>query len=246
MANDSDPFRHHPELRGQITDPADSFFRNFDPAQFDEIARKHGMREDWRYPDDVRNRMFDAFLASLPQGDLWVFGYGSLIWDPGAHFTELRKAYAPGYSRRFILVDDGARGSPEQPAVMAALDHGDGCEGVALRLAADTLREELEHIWRREKIAPAYDATMIDIDTDQGPLCALTFTANHDSPDIDGSISFENQVQALATAKGILGNNFEYVENLKRQFDVLGISDPHVDRLHEAARSRALSLGLLD
>lgn len=238
MSDQTDPFRHHPELRGLVKDPAQSFFRNFVPAEFDEIARAHGMREDWRYPDDVRDRLLNEFLADLPAGDLWVFAYGSLIWDPAAYFVELRKAYTPDFSRQFILVDDGARGTPAQPGVMAALDQGAGCEGVVFRLEAETLRTELEIIWRREQIAPAYVPVMNDFATAQGPVRALSFVANHDSRDIDATISFDRQVAALASASGVIGTNFEYIESLKRNLDTLGIRDDHVDDLFAAAKLR--------
>lgn len=241
-----DPFRHHPELRGLIKDPSQSFFRTFNPADFDEVTETDETGFGWRYPDDVRNRMLSDFMDALPAGDLWVFAYGSLIWDPGAQFTEILKAFAPRHARRFILYETGARGSVEIPSVMAALDDGDGCHGVVLRLAADTLATELEHIWRREQVAPAYRAAMIEAETDQGLVSALAFMANHDHPDIRRDLTFEQQVTSLATATGTLGSNFEYIDKLKRQFDALGIKDTHVDELYHAARRKRCDLGIAD
>lgn len=240
----ADPFRHHPRLRDLITDPATSFFRTFNPADYDELARAQGRSEDWRYPDDVRNRMLSEFLDTLPPGDLWVFAYGSLLWDPGFHFTEIRRAHAAGYERRFILYDTGARGSQENPAVMAALDIGDGCDGLVFRIAGSQLAEELEILWRREKIAPAYDPVMIEVTTDHGPVRALAFVANHDSPDIRPDLTRDEQVHALATAKGEFGDNLDYILNLKRHFSEMQISDPHVDDLHDAAVKEAKKHGL--
>jgi hypothetical protein len=71
------------------------------------------------------------------EGDLWVFGYGSLIWDPALEFAEVRRAFAPNHRRRFILEDIyGGRGTPNGPGLMAALDDGDGCNGLCFRIAA--------------------------------------------------------------------------------------------------------------
>lgn len=239
-----DPFRHQPELRDLITDPANSFFRTFTPADADEAMLANGLGPDWRHPDDLRNRMLDEFLATLPKGDLWVFAYGSLIWDPGVYFTEIRKAYAPGFSRKFILYEKGGRGSSDNPAVMAALDRGDGCEGVVLCLDAKTLATELDHIWRREQIAPAYNPVMIKVGTAFGQVPALAFIADHEVDDIRPDLSLDQQVTALATARGILGSNFEYIDNLKRHFDALNIVDAHVDELYHSAQKRAQELGV--
>ena len=79
------------------------------------------------------------------EGDLWVFAYGSLIWDPALIFTEVRRAYAPHHARRFILEDTyGGRGTVEAPGLMAALDAGAGCHGLCYRIAAEAVEHETE------------------------------------------------------------------------------------------------------
>ena len=124
-----DPFEHHPRLRGLITPLKDSFFRDFDPESMAADLRAQGIK----FPllsHDQREASRRAALANHG-GDLWVFGYGSLMWDPGFDFIEIRRAYAPAHARRFILRDVwGARGTAEQPGIMAALDDGSGCHGL--------------------------------------------------------------------------------------------------------------------
>jgi cation transport protein ChaC len=128
-----DPFRHHPELRGQIKPAADSFFRDLDLAEVEAHAAKAGMPPDWRTPDDVREAGRRAALAGRLDRDLWVFGYGSLMWDPGMEFTELRRAHSPGFARRFCLWDEGGRGTVAAPGLMLAIDEAEdetGCDGM--------------------------------------------------------------------------------------------------------------------
>lgn len=243
MPDTTDPFRHHPELRGLVTDPAQSFFRTFDPTAFDEQARASGRPADWRYPDIIRNQLVDEARARFGGRDLWVFAYGSLMWDPGVVFAEVRHARIRGYARRFILHDEGGRGSPERPAVMAALDavKGHDCEGLVFRIEASLLHDELELLWRREMIAPAYEPVTIPAETRQGKVEALAFVARHDTRDIRPDLTRDEQVEALAFAEGPLGTNFAYIDNLKTHFDAMGITDPEIDDLHTAAKARRLS-----
>lgn len=231
----TDPFRHHPELRNLITPPERSYFRDFDPAALEQQLAGTGVEPNWRYPDDLRNALFREMLATLPDGDIWVFGYGSLIWDPAVNFAEVRHAYAPDYERRFILVDEVARGTPACHSVMAALDCGQGCNGLAFRLAAATREVELEIIWRRERIGPGYVHAMIPTETAAGPVTALAFLADHTADNIHPGLSHAAQVAALAKAQGVLGTNFDYIRNLKAHFDVLGIRDDSVERLYAEA-----------
>ena len=130
----ADPFVHHPDLRGLITDPEKSFFRNFRPADIDARMKALGRPDGWRHTDEEIEAARLAFLAERLDSDLWIFAYGSLMWDPGFNFAEVRRANAPRHARKFILKDSfGPRGCPEAPGLMAALDDGEGCDGLAFR-----------------------------------------------------------------------------------------------------------------
>lgn len=242
MADSLDPFRHTPELRGRIADPERSMFRSFRPEMFDAMAAQAGLPPDWRYTDRQRDTMFRAALAALDPGDVWVFAYGSLMWDPGFRFAEVRRARIAGHARRFILVDSGARGTPERPGLQAALDRGGDCEGLVFRITAEDREAELEILWRRERIAPAYREAMLPAETAQGTVAALAFLADHDVPEIAPHLTHDEQVEALASARGMLGPNLDYIVNLKTQLDALGITDDHIDRLHAAALARAAEI----
>lgn len=115
-----DPFSHHPELRGQIADPLQSFFRTFTTEALAARMRQMGLPPDWWHPDEKREAMRAATLAGRREADLWVFAYGSLMWDPGFRFAEVRRArVARGCaSRRHDAVD--VRVNPDAEAADAA------------------------------------------------------------------------------------------------------------------------------
>ena len=121
----------------------------------------------------------DAALASHPSGeDVWVFGYGSLMWNPAFHFAEQRIGTVRGWHRRFCLNMTRGRGTPECPGLMLALDRGGACRGMAFRIAADEARGELLLVWRREMLSGSYIARWVTVATEDGPLRAVTFLVN--------------------------------------------------------------------
>ncbi len=225
-----DPYHHHPALRGRIADPLTSFFRRFSPGDFDARMAAKGL-VDWRYSDAEIAAGEAAFLASHGARDLWVFAYGSLMWDPAVQFAEVRQGRIGGYARRFCLNDPGARGTPEAPGLMAALDVGPGCEGLVFRIDGDRLHEELGYLWRRERIAPGYHDVMVEVETGQGAVRGLTFVIDHAAPNYAPDLPFEEQVRRIATATGELGTNRAYLENVAAQFAALGIEDADVQAL---------------
>jgi cation transport protein ChaC len=95
-------FMHLPELEGRITPPEASGLRLTDEvlAAWDAQARAQGLPDDWRLPDADVERSRQAVLADIGGEDLWVFGYGSLMWNPGIHFQEVRRASLDGFARR--------------------------------------------------------------------------------------------------------------------------------------------------
>lgn len=227
-----DPFRYHPELRDKIVKPDDSWFRNFTTARLESQLDEMGLETGWWRSDDDREATRHAALAGRWEQDLWVFAYGSLMWDPGFRFTEVRRAHAPLHERRFILRDTrGGRGTPEVPGLMAALDEGHGCDGLLLRLAAATLDEETTILWRREMIAPAYQPCFIPVEVEKRRLKALTFVADHDADIIAADLTRSEQVACIASGTGILGSSLEYLRNTCAQCVALGIHDDRMNAL---------------
>lgn len=232
MPPDSDPFVHHPELRGKIADPMQSFFRAFTTARLERMLLDKGLAVGWWFSDEVREASRHAALDGHRDTDLWVFAYGSLMWDPAFRFAEVRRAHAPAHCRRFILKDiHGARGTPDAPGLMAALDHGTGCDGLAFRIARHHIEEETKILWRREGIAPAYTPTFIDLVHAEGRLSALTFLADHDALLIDAGMTRAEQIRYLATGSGFMGTSLQYLSNIAEHFTALGIEDADVTEL---------------
>jgi len=232
MIVESDPFLHHPELRGRIVDPSQSRFRTFRIEDRLALMQAQGMPTGWWYSDSEREAFRARVLDGHRDSDLWVFAYGSLMWDPGFHFEEVRRALAPDYARRFILkTARGGRGSPEAPGVVAALDRGEGCEGLVFRIARDDIEAETEILWRRERIGPAYTAAFIDTIVANRPLTALAFVADHEAESIVAGLTRAEQIHLLATGTGFFGTSLEYLENIASHFTALGIEDEDVSAL---------------
>lgn len=236
---ETDPFRHHPELRNLVIDPEGSFFRTFTPASLDAMIAANPGLPDIRMPDGEREACRQQALARRPAGDLWVFAYGSLMWDPALRFTEVRRAHVAGYSRAFCLVDEAARGTPEAPAVMAGLAAGGSCDGLVFRVAEAEIDDETSILWGRERIGVAYLPEFVTARTAHGPVEALAFVADPDADNIDLDLSHEQQVRYLATATGVLGSNLEYLENIVQHFDAMGFSDPAMTALLQDVREHA-------
>lgn len=219
-------YRHHPELRTLIRDPEHSFFRDLDLNEMDQRMIDRGVPMPWRRPDTDREATRHAFLAGH-EGPLWVFAYGSLMWDPAFLFDEVRHAKAQGFSRSMCLVDRrGARGSAEAPGLMAGLATGGTCDGLVFRIPADLVEAETERLWRREMIAHAYYPAFAEAQTPAGPVQALCFVADPEADMIDTSLCHELQVQYIATGEGFLGTSYEYLENMLIQFDAMKVEDP--------------------
>jgi cation transport protein ChaC len=125
MGPAADPFSYHPELRDRIADPLVSPSRALTTAKLAALVKARGLPADWWYADSAREAERAETLTGRREADLWVFGYGSLMWDPGFRFEKVRRAHVPGYARRFIPKDIyGGRGTVDAPGLMVALDKG--------------------------------------------------------------------------------------------------------------------------
>lgn len=232
-----DPFAHHPCLRDRIKPADQSVFRRFRPADLDAMMAELGQPADWRYTDDEREARRRALLGPRLGGDLWVFAYGSLMWDPAFLFAEVRVGHTPAHERRFCLLDTfGARGQPDAPGLQAALVPGAGCTGLVFRISAGMADAESEVVWRREGIADTYIPVFLPVATDQGTVEALAFVANPAGKGIALDLTRAQQVQYLATGQGRFGTSRAYLENVAAQFAALGITDAEVSALLEDVR----------
>lgn len=205
-------------------------------AEWDAQARSQGLPAHWRLPDSEVERSRGEVLATITTQslDLWVFAYGSLMWNPGFHFDEVRRACLPGYGRRFALGTTIGRGTPDCPGLVLTLepDASQVCEGLAFRIPAPQVDAESRLLWRREMITGAYCPQLLALPTPQGAVQALVLVANTTHTHYRGNLSMQATAATIAKACGRIGSNRDYLEQLVRQCEVLGIGDGYVEALY--------------
>ena len=220
-----DVFIHVPMLAGKIIEPENSAFR-ISLASFEEWDRRAAAAGNpgWRRSHEDRESTRSTALAGRLSADLWVFAYGSLMWDPAIHVVEIRRATLPGFHRRFCLKIEIGRGSRKAPALMAALDVGGECHGLAFRIPAGNVNQETEILWMREMIGHGYAPVFRPVHTPQGPVEALAFVMDRSSLQF-ADVSGADAASIIATGRGRLGTNREYFDNLAEHVRLLGIED---------------------
>ena len=122
--------------------------------------------------EELRASVRTILTPEMAGRDVWLFGYGSLIWNPAFHFVERRLGTLHGYHRRFCLWTHLGRGTPDCPGLVLGLERGGSCRGVLVRVAAEAAADELEIVWRREMVSGAYAPRWVTGRTAGGPVRA--------------------------------------------------------------------------
>lgn len=169
---------------------------------------------------------------------LWVFGYGSLIWDPGFPVAERRIARLSGWHRSFCMRSIHHRGTPEEPGLVLALDRAEGasCTGLAFRVEPGAEGATLHGLRERELVSSAYLERTLPVSTAQGELEALTYVIDPDHVQYCGGLPLEEQARIIAHATGGRGPNRDYLWSTVAHLAELGIGDPDLDWLAEEVR----------
>jgi cation transport protein ChaC len=184
--------------------------------------------------------------SGRPQRDVWLFGYGSLIWNPAIEFAEKRRATVRGLHRRFCLRTHLGRGTPERPGLVLGLDRGGVCRGVAFRIPRDIAETELEIVWRREMVTYAYRPRWLKAETEDGTIDTIGFVINRRHERYCGQLPERETVESIATAGGFLGPCCEYLFNTVEHLRDLGIPDSGLERLARQVAARQLETGNTD
>lgn len=185
--------------------------------------------------DEELEASLDEALASHSAGqDVWVFGYGSLMWNPAFLYEEQRLGSVRGWHRRFCLNLTRGRGTPECPGLMLALDRGGACRGMAFRIAADQVRSELLLVWRREMLAGSYFARWVNVTTENGPVRAVTFVVNQGHTRYVGRLSEAEAAARIASATGELGSCLDYFDRTVAALHAFGLRDVALERIGRA------------
>lgn len=176
--------------------------------------------------------LLEQTLAEHEDGqDLWLFGYGSLIWNPAFYYEEKCCALVRGWHRSFCLKLFMGRGTPEKPGLMLALERGGACRGVAFRIAAQEVRQELWLLWQREMFGGSYNARWVRLDLGGRVVRGLTFVVNPANPRYTKGLSAAQTAGMIVDAKGELGTNLEYFENTLTHLHELGVKDTTLTRI---------------
>jgi len=170
---------------------------------------------------------------------MWVFGYGSLVWNPGFDVADRAIARLPDYHRSFCMRSIHHRGTDADPGLVLALDATPGaqCHGLALRAHDDQADDVLAYLRERELVSAAYLETRLGVELEDGRrIEALTYVVDADHPQYCGGMDLETQAQIIARAHGGRGPNSEYLYNTTAHLKQLGIHDTELDWLVDRVR----------
>ena len=164
---------------------------------------------------------------------LWVFGYGSLIWNPDLVFDRRVTARVHGYHRRLCLWSRINRGTPECPGLVAGLDRGGSCVGVAYRVPATELQAQFERLWEREMFMGSYAPRWLDCRLVDGTReTALAFVVRQDASNYAGRLGEAQILEVFRRGScGRFGTSLDYLVNTVRSLRQHGLRDPHLERL---------------
>jgi cation transport protein ChaC len=179
-----------------------------------------------------------AEIAALRDGGepVWIFAYGSLLWDPELGDAAAEPALLHGYHRSFCLYSYDYRGTPANPGLTLGLDRGGSCRGAALRLPT----EALDRAWHREMSGRVvYAARLLRVQTATGARQTLAFTALRTCPDYAGSLPLDSAARMILCAGGRRGTCRDYFENTLQHLEQLGFADRPLRRLAERVRALA-------
>lgn len=178
-------------------------------------------------------------LASRPDNaagehGVWLFGYGSLLWNPCVPVAQWRHARLYGYHRDFRIRLTHGRGSVDAPGLMLGLVAGGSCHGMAMQLPSENLEHELLLVWRREMITGVYTPVWTTLHCPGATVSAITFVTNTDHPGYCGQLDDDTVIHMLATGGGQLGTAADYLKNTVNHLEESNIADGRLRMLrHE-------------
>jgi glutathione-specific gamma-glutamylcyclotransferase len=169
-----------------------------------------------------------------PQADLWVFGYGSLMWRPGFEFIEQVPARLIGEHRALCVYSFDHRGTPEKPGLVLGLDRGGACRGVAFRVASKLHGKTVEYLRSREQTTNVYREVLRSVWLGNEPrqrVSALTYVVDRGHVQYAGRLSLAEQLRFVQQGHGRSGNNRDYVLSTVRSIEAQGFRDEPLHRL---------------
>jgi glutathione-specific gamma-glutamylcyclotransferase len=168
--------------------------------------------------------------------DLWIFGYGSLIWRPGFEYLERVPARVVGLHRALCVYSFVHRGTPERPGLVLGLDRGGACRGIAFRVAAAARRKTLAYLRAREQVTSVYLETRRTVWLSGNPqhcVEAVCYVIDRGHAQYAGRLDPERQLHHIRQGHGISGANRDYVLEAVTALEALGVRDRELHLLAE-------------
>jgi cation transport protein ChaC len=173
----------------------------------------------------------------IPPGDLWVFGYGSLMWDPGFPFRSWAPALIFGYHRVLCIASNRWRGTPERPGLVLGLERGGACRGIAFRVARRDVSTTLDVLWAREMRRHVYRLRLLRTQLPDREVRALAFIADPAHAGYAGPLSIAETAKRIANCHGARGPNLDYLVRTINHLAELGVRDHNLSRVLAAVRA---------
>jgi glutathione-specific gamma-glutamylcyclotransferase len=180
----------------------------------------------------------DEILQQCLASDIWVFAYGSLIWNPIFKYSDRCVGIVYGWHRHFCLWTPLGRGTPENPGLVLGLDRGGSCRGIIYRVAANDVATELLLLWRREMVARTYIPRWVKVVSGEQVVKAIAFVINSHHSLYAPKLSLDDTAYAISKAHGSLGSCADYLLQTVEGLAEFGIVDRNLIQI----RDRVLSL----
>jgi len=165
-------------------------------------------------------------------GDFWVFGYGSLIWNPGFEVVDSQPARLFGLHRSLCIYSWVHRGTRSLPGLVLGLDKGGSCSGMAFKVHSDNRNSVIEYLRKRELVTDVYKESWRQIKFSSGAsVQALTFVVDRTSPQYSGLLSLDKQIDIVTCAKGNSGPNDEYLLKTVEHLRSISIRDHNLESI---------------
>ena len=181
--------------------------------------------------EERRESLLSMFSDRKINQDVWIFGYGSLIWNPAIHFERKDIMTIYGFHRKFCLKTYLGRGNKEAPGLVLGLDHGGSCRGIAFKIPAKIAAHELEIIWRREMLSGSYIPRWLNGKIKGISVKALGFVVNKQEDRYVGDLTDVETATLISKANGFLGTCADYLINTAEHLEDLGIPDKKLSHL---------------
>ncbi len=187
-----------------------------------------------------RSAILEQTLARAPQSEyLWVFAYGSLMWNPCFEPIDALPAAVKSYQRQFCILTVRARGTPECPGLGPALVPGGGaCRGIAYALNQETLAQDLEALFEREMNTGVYCPTWVEVEACEQRLNALAFVADANHSHYCGRLEVHQMAELIAAAQGSFGSCRDYLASMVTELERIGGAEPELEELLKRVDAR--------